>query len=126
LQQALGLEPKGLAVGIEPFDYSREIGGGSTDVADVSWIVPSTGELHVATRPLGIPNHQWGTVSSAGSSIGIKGMRTVAKVLAASGVEILLRPDIREQARAEFREKTKDSPYRNALPPGQKPPTKPK
>jgi aminobenzoyl-glutamate utilization protein B len=121
LQRSLGLEETGIDTEIRPFDEPKELGGGSTDVADVNWIVPCAGDLRVATAPIDVPAHHWGFVSSSGSTIGLKGMLTVGKVLAASGVEILLRSDVREQARAEFREKTKGQPYKCPLPADQKP-----
>jgi aminobenzoyl-glutamate utilization protein B len=122
LQKSVGAEEKGINTEISPLGDGRGIAGGSTDVADVNWIVPMAGDLSVATSPTGVPGHHWGIVSSSGSTIGIKGMLAVGKVLAASGIEILLRPEIREKATAEFKEKTKGFTYKSPLPEGQKPP----
>jgi aminobenzoyl-glutamate utilization protein B len=122
LQKTLGAEEKGINTEISPLGDGRGIAGGSTDVADVNWIVPTAGDLSVATSPAGVPGHHWGVVSSSGSAMGLKGMLTVGKVLAASGIEILMTPEIREKAIAEFREKTKGFTYKSPLPEGQKPP----
>ncbi|MHB9029726.1 MAG: amidohydrolase, partial [Candidatus Latescibacterota bacterium] len=122
LQKTIGAGENGISAEISPLGDGRGIAGGSTDVADVNWIVPTAGDLSVATSPTGVPGHHWGIVSSSGSTIGLKGMLTVGKVLAASGIEILMRPEIREKATAEFREKTKGFTYKSPLPDGQKPP----
>jgi aminobenzoyl-glutamate utilization protein B len=122
LQKSLGVEEKGPKTSIEPLGDGKGLSGGSTDASDVSWIAPTSGEMGIVCNPVGTPGHHWGVTASAGSSLGLKGMATAGKVLAASGVELLLTPDLLEKARAEFQEKTKDSPYRSSIPDGQKPP----
>lgn len=49
-------------------------------------------------------------------------MQVAAKVLATSGIDLLLTPAAVEKAQKEFAEKTKDFTYKNAIPDGQKPP----
>jgi len=88
----------------------------------VSWIVPLNGELTTVCNPLGVPGHSWCVVASSGSSVGLKGMIHAAKVLASSGVDVLLDPGIVEKARSEFMEKTEGKPYKSPLPEGQRPP----
>jgi aminobenzoyl-glutamate utilization protein B len=106
---------------IESFGDNRN-SGASTDVADVSWIVPTSGELGVATTPQGSPGHSWAVTVSSGSPAGLKGMLVAAKVLASGGIEALLNTEIVSKAAAEFAEKTKGFTYRSAIPEGQKPP----
>ncbi|MFC1732792.1 amidohydrolase [candidate division KSB1 bacterium] len=121
MQRTLGEDEDGMSVNIEPLEEPQGYtGGGSTDVADVSWIVP-TASLSTACSPLNAPGHSWAIVSSSGSSIGHKGMRVAAKTIAAAGIETLLDPSIVEKARAEFMENTKDFTYESAIPRDQKP-----
>ena len=122
MQKNLGIQEDGLNTEIEKFEEPKKLTGCSTDVADVSWIVPTAGELNTVTAPLKIPWHSWAVVASSGSSIGFKGMHAAAKTLAAAGLEILLDPGIIEKASAEFKEKTKDFTYKSAVPQDQNPP----
>ncbi len=73
---------------------------GSTDVGDVSWIVPTAG-LATATWVPGTAAHSWQAVAAGGTSIGNKGMLVAAKTLAATAVDLFLQPDIIEAAWAE-------------------------
>ncbi len=122
MQKNLGIAEKGIKTEIAPLEETKVVAGGSTDASDVSWIVPMNGELGIATNPDGSPGHSWAVASSSGSSIGFKGMNTAAKVLAASGIDVLTDQSIVDKARKEFTEKTKRFIYKNAIPDGQKPP----
>ena len=55
---------------------------GSTDVGDVSWVVPTAGFATACWVP-GTPGHSWQAVACGGTTIGKKGMQLAAKVLAA-------------------------------------------
>ena len=79
-------------------------GGGSTDVGDVSWVVPTAG-FSTATYVPGTPGHSWQAASCSGTSIGFKGMINAAKVLAMSGLDIILDKSLIEKAWVEFEEK---------------------
>ncbi len=121
VQKYLGKKEDGMSVKIKPLEEPKGYsGGGSTDVADVSWIVP-TASLGIACWPLESPGHSWAVATCSGSSIGFKGMTVAAKIIAASAIDILQDPAIIEKARAEFKEKTKGFVYRSAVPAGQKP-----
>lgn len=76
-------------------------GGGSTDVADVSWNVPTVG-LGAATWVPGTPAHSWQAVASGGTDIGAKGMMVAAKTLALTGIDLLSDPTLIQKATAEF------------------------
>jgi len=97
------------------------VSGGSTDVADVSWVVP-TGQFSTACNALGTAGHSWQYAAAAGMSIGHKGMLLAAKVLGTTAAELMRRPDLVVKAQAEFRQKTADEPYKSPLPAGLKPP----
>jgi len=76
-------------------------GGGSTDVADVSWNVPTIG-LGAATWVPGTPAHSWQAVASGGTDIGAKGMMVAAKTLALTGIDLFSDPGLIQKATAEF------------------------
>ena len=60
---------------------------GSTDVGDVSWVVPTAG-IRTATWVPGTAAHSWQAVASGRTSIGLKGTELAAKTIAATAVEI--------------------------------------
>lgn len=94
---------------------------GSTDVGDVSHIVPTGGNLSTACAPIGTPPHSWQTVAAAGSGIGFKGMLLAAKVLALSALELVEKPELLRAARDEFEKATRGKPYVSPIPDGVKP-----
>ncbi len=105
---------------LEPFGRGQVMGG-STDVADVSWVTP-TGEMYTACCPLGVPGHSWQITASSGVGIGHRGMLAAAKVLATTAVDLMNDPESVKRAKEEFLKKTKDNPYQSPLPAGIKPP----
>ena len=124
IQRATGKELKGLDGSIQPLEENPgEPEGGSTDVADVSWIVPTL-HLSVTTAPVDTPWHSWPVVATGGMSIGYKGMLQAAKTLAATMVDLFEDPAALEAVRAEFKEKTKGQVYKGYIPDG--PPPVPK
>jgi aminobenzoyl-glutamate utilization protein B len=122
LQKAAGVEPKGMDGTIWPLE-GQEAQGGSTDVGDVSWNVPTL-HVSVATAPFEVPWHAWPVVAAAGTSIGHKGMVQAAKTLAATMVDLFDDPAAREAVRAEFAKKTEGFVYSPFIPDG--PPPVPK
>jgi aminobenzoyl-glutamate utilization protein B len=104
LQKATGKEQLGMNTTAEPFDDNPgEPEGGSTDVADVSWKVPTL-QLLVATAPIATPWHAWPVVAAGGMSIGHKGMLYAAKSLAATMVDLYVDADARAAIHAEWLE----------------------
>ncbi|HXX39860.1 MAG TPA: amidohydrolase [bacterium] len=87
-----------------------ESAGGSTDVGDVSYVVP-TAEMRTVTAPLGIPGHSWQNVVSVGSPIGRRGMQFAAQILAAATCELMNDADLVARAKAEHLEATASAPY---------------
>jgi aminobenzoyl-glutamate utilization protein B len=98
-----------------------DIGYGSTDVADVSWQVPTSG-FKTATFVPGTPGHSWQSTACAGMSIGRKGMIVAAKVLALSALDLMTDPREIAAAKQSFAERKGKQEYRSRLPVGQKPP----
>ena len=89
--------------GVVPYS-SNSKAGGSTDVGDVSFAVPTVG-LRAATWVPGTSSHSWQAVAAGGTSIGIKGMMVAAKTLALTGMQLLDNPKAIETAKKEFLEK---------------------
>jgi aminobenzoyl-glutamate utilization protein B len=94
---------------------------GSTDVADVSWVVPLA-EFQTACQIMGSPGHSWQNTVTSGSSIGHKGMLAAAKILALSVLEFMDNPELVKKAKKEFEEQHKEKKYKSPLPDGLKPP----
>ncbi|MHA7130120.1 amidohydrolase [Algoriphagus namhaensis] len=89
------------AAKIEPFKVVEIGTGGSTDVGDVSWLVPTAG-LNAATWVPGTSAHTWQAVAAGGMSIGKKGMMVAAKTLALTAIDIFKNPSLTEAAKVEL------------------------
>lgn len=92
---------------------------GSTEVGDVSHITPTV-QMTATCWPVGTPGHSWQTVAACGSSIGMKGMIFAAKGMALTAIDLLTKPEVLKEARAEFDAVKKDDPYKTPLPEGTK------
>jgi aminobenzoyl-glutamate utilization protein B len=75
---------------------------GSTDVGDVSWVVPTIG-VTTATWVPGTAAHSWQAVAAGGMSIGNKGMMMAAKALATTAIDLFTSPVIIEESWKELR-----------------------
>ncbi len=124
IQRNLGVGESGLKTDIEPFELpQRSWGSGSTDVAEVSWLTPTT-TLGIVFKPANTPGHHWSVVACGGMTIGHKCMITAAKVMAASGLDLLSHPETLKKMQEEWKEKTKGKAYTSPLAPDLKPPVK--
>ena len=119
IQRASGVPEVGMSAGVKPLE-GQQPEGGSTDVADVSWVVPTL-HLSIATSPVAAPWHAWPVVASGGTSIGHKGMLLAARTLAATMVDLYEQPAALEAVRAEFKAKKGDTVYRPYVPDGPPP-----
>lgn len=116
IQKSVGVEEKGLSTKVEPFSLpEKSWGSGSTDVAEVSWLTPTTA-LGVAFTPLGTPGHHWSAVACAGTSIGHKCLAVAAKVMAASCLDFLSQPEVVKKMREEWTVRKKGREYKSPLP----------
>ena len=103
---------------------AKEIGmSGSTDVADVSWVVPTV-QLWGANYTIGTPFHSWQMTAQGKSSIAIKGMTHAATAMAATGVDVLLDKKLREDAWLDLQKLLDQNAYVSPLLDNAKPPIK--
>jgi aminobenzoyl-glutamate utilization protein B len=87
---------------------------GSTDVGDVSVLVP-TAQFLAASWPLGVAPHSWQATASSGSSLGIKSAVYAAKTLAATACELFSNPTLIAKAKKEFLTYAKPEDYKPAI-----------
>ena len=99
---------------IVPFTTAPSSMGGSTDVGDVSWVVPTVG-LSTATWVPGTPAHSWQAVACGGTDIGIKGMMVAAKTLALTGIDLLNDQTLITKAKEEFQKRRGENFVYSAL-----------
>lgn len=123
IQRATGVPEVGMFTGVRPLE-GQQPEGGSTDVADVSWVAPTL-HLSVATAPVGAPWHAWPVVASGGMSIGHKGMLLAARTLAATMADLYEQPAALAAVQAEFKAKKGDTVYQPYVPAGPPPLPKP-
>lgn len=94
---------------------------GSTDVADVSWQVPTV-EFGTATWIIGTPAHSWQAVAQSGTEIGHKSLLFAAKVMATTAIDLLTHKEIIEKAKKEHKKRIGGKKYKSPIPPNHKPP----
>ncbi|WP_045516646.1 M20 family metallopeptidase [Neobacillus niacini] len=106
---------KSLADTILPYSFDVGIVHGSSDVGDVSWIVPTV-QCRTACFALDTPFHTWQVVSQGTTSIAHKGMLHAAKVMGLTAVELLLHPETVIEAKEEHQKKLAKTPYISPIP----------
>ena len=117
----LPVEPgKTLCDLIVPLEAPRTGGAGSTDVGDVSWVVPTV-QASGATCAIGTPFHTWQLTAQGKAAAAHKGMVHAAKVMAGTAVAALLDPAVIDEAWANLRSRTADRPYMCPLSAGVEP-----
>ena len=90
-------------------------GGGSTDVGDVSWVVP-TGKVDINCYAAGTALHSWQAVAQGKAPAAHKGMLTAAKIMACTGAELLEKPELLERIKEDWLEKLDGETYPDPLP----------
>jgi len=115
VQARIAKRGKILSEDLNPFEETPTFLHGSTDVGDVSWLVP-TGQVYVATEAYGTPPHTWQMVSQGKSGYAHKGMLQAGKVMAASAVRALTDPALISDAKAEHRERLGSEQYVPLIP----------
>ncbi|MCG7362737.1 M20 family metallopeptidase [Roseomonas sp. ACRSG] len=110
-----------LADQIIPLEAKGAAMVGSTDVGDVSWVVPTV-QARGATYAIGTPGHSWQLTAQGKSPLAHKGMVHVAKIMAGVAVDALRDPKLIEAAKADLAERTAADPYVCPLPDDLTPP----
>lgn len=122
IQKTMGVPVKGLDYPIEITSPETEPPTmGSSDVGDVTLVVPTANLCFPGFVPGFIP-HSWSTTASAGTSITHKGITAAAKVAAFTAYDLLTKPELLAEIKAEFEELSKERPYKSFLPADAKPP----
>ena len=98
-----------------------QVGTGSTDVGDLSQIVPLS-MLMTACFATGVPGHSWGEVATSGMSIGHKGMLHAAKIMAIAAADLIMVPGHLVEIRQEFESQTEGKYYTPPIPADRNPP----
>ncbi|WP_417847515.1 amidohydrolase [Thalassoglobus sp.] len=98
-----------------------ETGQGSTDVGDVSWVVPTTG-FNAACWVPGTPGHSWQAVACGNTPIAKYGMTLAARTLAATAYDLFHSPEIVQQANEELQRRLGERKYKPLVAPDQLPP----
>lgn len=119
LQKELGAKEEGMPSKVEPIEVAatgREfVGGGSSDVGDVTLIAP-TATIGFPGAVPGAIGHHWSNVACWYGSTAWKGLNAGAKAIAASAVDLLTKPEELGKLRKEFEEYAKTHPYKPFLP----------
>lgn len=99
---------------VAPLQAVIDAGGGSTDVGDVSYAVPTVG-LSAATWIPGTPAHSWQAVACGGTEVGTKGMMVAAKTMALTAIDLFTDPTLVNKAKEEFLRSKGDYQYKALL-----------
>jgi len=86
---------------VKPYADQSDEAFGSTDVGDISWLVPTAG-ISSATWVPGTAAHSWQAVAAGGMSIGHKGMMVAAKTMALTIMDCLVNPEMLKNAKLEL------------------------
>ncbi|MBI2073282.1 MAG: amidohydrolase [Gemmatimonadetes bacterium] len=129
LQRELGVPDSGLAIklpdslsgGIMPME--RRMGGGSDDIGDISWNVPTI-TLSFPSNIPNLPGHNWSNAIAMATPIAHQGATAGAKAQAMTVLDLLLRPELVQQAWDYFRnEQTRNTRYQPIIRPEDRPAT---
>jgi aminobenzoyl-glutamate utilization protein B len=126
VQRAAGSAAAGLEVRVDslhgPVDHSRNQGGPSDDIGDVSWSVPTV-VLYYPGNVEGLPGHHWSSAMTMATPVAHKGSLVGAKAQAMTLLDLLLRPGLVDSAWSYFRDvQTRKVKYRSFLRAEDRPP----
>lgn len=126
VQKEMGADEKGLASKVDTTAAPSKIpnmGGGSDDIGDVSWNVPTI-TLNYPSNIPGLPGHHWSSAIASATPIAHKGATAGAKAMALTMLDILGRPALVDSAWSYFRTvQTKDMKYEPLMRPNEQPAT---
>lgn len=98
-----------------PFQHFETVFAASTDVGDVSWICP-TAQIFAQTAAAKIPEHSWQYVACNKTSIAHKGLLLAGQVMAGAVIDLMIHPELLEQAKAEHQKRLNGKSYQCLLP----------
>lgn len=111
IQEATGKPQVGFDSNINPLLETQEHPmGGSTDVGDVSWVVPNI-NLSVTVAPKDTPWHSWAVIACGSMSIGHKGMLYASKAMGMTMVDLFNNPKLVSDMKIEFKERKGNEIY---------------
>ena len=126
LQKELKSREQGLAIELMPLagpvTEEGRTRGGSDDIGDVSWNVPTVSLRYPSNMP-GLPGHNWTDAIAMATPIAHKGVTAGAKVVAMTLIDLFTKPELVDEAWKYFREvQTKDRKYQPLISADDKPP----
>ncbi len=123
LQKELKAPENGMPSKVDSLREPRgdAFGGGSSDVGDVSLVVP-TASIRFPGQVPGAIGHHWSSVACNFGSTAWKGLNAGAKAIAASAIDLLTRPEDLKKLRDEFAAYSQKYPYKSFLPADATPP----
>jgi aminobenzoyl-glutamate utilization protein B len=127
LQKELGSNATGLDTALSTLDghvpENERRGGGSDDIGDISWNVPTV-TLRFPSNIPNLPGHHWANAIAMATPIAHKGATAGAKVQAMTMLDILLKPKVVADAWDYFTNvQTKERKYKAFIGPNDKPAT---
>jgi aminobenzoyl-glutamate utilization protein B len=108
---------------IIPLDATRAVANGSTDVGDVSWVVPTV-QARGATYAIGTPGHSWQLTAQGKMPAAHKGLVHVAKVMAGTALDVIRDETLLARAKADHQARVGKTPYVCPLPADLDPPVR--
>jgi aminobenzoyl-glutamate utilization protein B len=123
VQKNIGAKQDGLAVKLTGLVPPPPVppSGGSDDIGDVSWTVPTIVVAYPANIP-GLPGHHWANAIAMATPIAHKGVVAGSKVVAMTTLDLLIDEKLRRSARDYFTSvQTKDQHYVPMLAPADRP-----
>jgi len=123
LQKELGKDEKAYPEEVSKLKKPSgvQVGGGSSDVGEVTLVAPTATVVFPGGVP-GMIGHHWSAVSAYYGSAAWKGLNTGARVMAATAIDLLTKPRVLDSIKEEFMEYSEEHPYKSLLPEGAEPP----
>jgi aminobenzoyl-glutamate utilization protein B len=123
LQAELGKDTTGMPMEVDSLKAPSEtfVGGGSTDVGDVSLITP-TATVNFPGAVPGAIFHHWSAVACNHGSLAWKGLNAGARAIGTTAIDLLTEQDVLAAIRIEFEEYSKEHPYKPLIPEDAEPP----
>ncbi|MDB5455412.1 MAG: amidohydrolase, partial [Caulobacter sp.] len=99
VQTTVGAKPEGLATTLKPMmGPSEDPNGGSDDIGDVAWTLPTVMLVYPSNIP-GLPGHHWSNAMAMATPIAHDGVVAGGKVVAMTLVDMFTRPELITQAK---------------------------